>query len=216
MLSRMSERQQETLTVDETFGRLLAQHRRRAGLTQQQLAELVADHGGSLHQTTIARTERGERQPTLGEFLLFAAALNVPPPLLLLPVGDEDVVAVTPRSHVHPHLAYKWLAGRGPLASSDRKAIGVRQWHEAARPLRLHDHHDELADRVRQAQADARRAALADDAEQTTTRQGYADALAALVDHRRVMRREGIQPPALPDEWRDDAAMLDTDEAEEG
>ena len=42
------------------LGSLVSQHRRRLGLTQQQLAEMVG-----VHQTRVSHWERGSRTPTL-------------------------------------------------------------------------------------------------------------------------------------------------------
>ncbi len=70
-------------------GERLKALRKKAGLTQQELAARVAEHGGTMHQTTIMRTEKGTRNVTLNEYVLLTAALNVPPRTL-----QDEIVAL--------------------------------------------------------------------------------------------------------------------------
>lgn len=102
-------------TPRETFQRQLHETRRRAGLTQEALAEKVRDLGGALHATAITRIEKGRRDVSLEEALLLAAALDVSPPSLFVPAGD-----VTMR-----------LASEGKI----RSAVQVAGWARDLNPL---------------------------------------------------------------------------------
>jgi len=190
-------------TVDEAFGGRVKHYREKAGLSQDQLAERIANHGGAIHQTTILRTERGERHATLSEFLLFAAALNVPPPLLLIPLGDERTVAITPKSKIHPHLALKWFVGYEFLADSDRRVAGqLNEWLNNSRPLHLHNRLQEVQDTVHVAWVVLTRAEFVDDeAEIKKARANLVDPLRALSDVLSQLRKEGMEPPRMPTEW---------------
>jgi transcriptional regulator with XRE-family HTH domain len=56
------------------FAANVARIRERRGLTQEQLG-----WAAGIHQTAIARIEKGERKPTLDTIFKLAAGLEVPP-----------------------------------------------------------------------------------------------------------------------------------------
>jgi len=60
------------------FGRALAELRRDAGLSQEELA-----HRSGLHRTYVGGVERGERNPTLTTLLALARGLGLNPSVLL-------------------------------------------------------------------------------------------------------------------------------------
>ena len=62
----------------ENFARLLAQARREAGLSQQEVAERM-----DKPQTFVSRCERGARRMDVIEFFEFAEAIGVDPLHLL-------------------------------------------------------------------------------------------------------------------------------------
>lgn len=62
----------------EQFRANLLRARRRAGLSQEQLAELAA-----LHRTAVGLMERGERIPRIDTLVRLAASLEVEPGELL-------------------------------------------------------------------------------------------------------------------------------------
>jgi transcriptional regulator with XRE-family HTH domain len=69
------------------FGANLAHHRRRAGLTQEDLADLAA-----LHRTAVGQLERGERIPRADTFLKLATSLCIDSSRLL-----DGIVWTPPR-----------------------------------------------------------------------------------------------------------------------
>ena len=203
-------------TVDEQFGKRLQHYRKALGLSQEQLAARVAEHGGAIHQTTIMRTERGERHATLNEFLLFAAALNVPPPLLLIPLGDERLVAITPKSKIHPHLALKWFVGYEFLAASDRRAVGnLNEFLINSRPLRLYNRLQEVQEKAHGAWSRVKRLEYVleegDELQRGELSNARADLVDAFEDLAAVlfqMRKEEIQTPEMPEVWTDEMRKL--------
>jgi hypothetical protein len=141
--------------------------------------------------------------------MLLAAALNVPPPALLLPLGTEDLVEITPRSRIHPHLALEWFAGEIPLVDSERWAVDVEEWAQAAEPIRLHRALREAQDALHAANNRRRHA------EYLGEEQGLRDArqaiVAALHDLGAVLRewsRAGLKAPGMPREWTDQMDAL--------
>jgi transcriptional regulator with XRE-family HTH domain len=60
------------VTASHTFGENLRQARRRAGLTQEELA-----HAAELHPTEISRLERAVRDPRLSTMCRLAAAMDL-------------------------------------------------------------------------------------------------------------------------------------------
>lgn len=69
------------------FGANLAHHRPRAGLTQEDLADLAA-----LHRTAVGQLERGERIPRADTLLKLATSLRIDPARLL-----DGIVWTPPR-----------------------------------------------------------------------------------------------------------------------
>lgn len=94
-----------------TFGKRLAEMRKKRGLTQQQLSELV-----SLHVTHISNYENERSQPTLAAIRKLALALDV--------TADELVFAPSERA---PQLTNKELIKQWEriedLPEEDRNAL---------------------------------------------------------------------------------------------
>jgi transcriptional regulator with XRE-family HTH domain len=62
---------------DVLFGRRLGYMRKEAGLTQQQLADVMRGRGLKMHRSTIGKIEAGERVVSVGEADQFAEALGI-------------------------------------------------------------------------------------------------------------------------------------------
>jgi transcriptional regulator with XRE-family HTH domain len=63
--------------ADAAFGRRLRYLREEAGLTQQQLADVMRETGAKMHRSTIGKIEAGERVMSIGEGAQFADVLGV-------------------------------------------------------------------------------------------------------------------------------------------
>jgi transcriptional regulator with XRE-family HTH domain len=87
--------------------------REKQRLTQQALAERVADLGVPIDRATIARIETGTRGVSLDDALLLAAALNVAPVHLFTPMDDDAPVAVAPKAEAPAHRVRDWVRGQG-------------------------------------------------------------------------------------------------------
>jgi transcriptional regulator with XRE-family HTH domain len=98
----------------ERVGEAVLKFRKDAGLTAQQLAERCRQFGVPIHRTTITKIEKGRSRFDLGELLILAAALGVPPLVLIfpdLPSGKVDVIPGYPGTSFD---AYLWAAGLAP------------------------------------------------------------------------------------------------------
>jgi transcriptional regulator with XRE-family HTH domain len=62
---------------DKLFGRRLRHLREDAGLTQQQLADVMREAGSKMHRSTIGKIEVGERVVSVGEAAQFADVLGI-------------------------------------------------------------------------------------------------------------------------------------------
>jgi transcriptional regulator with XRE-family HTH domain len=63
--------------ADAAFGRRLRYLREEAGLTQQQLADVMREAGIKMHRSTIGKIEAGERVVSIGEAAQFAERLGI-------------------------------------------------------------------------------------------------------------------------------------------
>jgi len=67
----------QNLPVDTRIGRQLRYLREEAGLTQQQLADVMREAGARMHRSTIGKIEAGERVVSIGEAAQFAEVLGI-------------------------------------------------------------------------------------------------------------------------------------------
>ena len=166
--------------------------RGRRGWTAQDLAAAVARRGGKISRATIAKIESGVRVAgvTLDEAVLLAVALEVPLPLLMLPVTDGGGVALTPNTAVYAWRAYEWLLAREPLPGDD-----LQIWRLGALPAWLYSDVREAQKRVQTAQAavaTARYVGGEDSESVRAAREAYVNALRDLHEAVRAMDRAGL------------------------
>lgn len=64
--------------ADDVFARKLREARQAAGVTQQQVADLMTQAGYRFHRSAVAKIELGERPVTIGEAVQFAVILGMP------------------------------------------------------------------------------------------------------------------------------------------
>ncbi|MEU1194960.1 helix-turn-helix transcriptional regulator [Streptomyces sp. NPDC005813] len=96
-----------------SVAREVRRHRQAQGLSAQQLADRCAQIGMPIQRSVLANLESGRRTTvTIAEVLVLAHALNVPPGVLLFPVGYDQSAEVLPDSWIEPFVAVEWLAGR--------------------------------------------------------------------------------------------------------
>ena len=72
------------MDIAQRFAKNLIRYRKRAGITQEELAWRA-----SIHRTQIGLIERGRRSPRLSTLVKLAGALSVPPDRLLEGISWE-------------------------------------------------------------------------------------------------------------------------------
>ncbi len=187
-------------TIGEVLAERVRSFRKAAELRQEDVAERTKVLGHTVSRVTLARIEAGETRSagaSLVEVLVLAAALDVPPALLFLPLGDDEEVEVAPGLVVHPHIALDWVAGDDDL----RSAVpwpSVEAWERNALPIRLFRGLRKRQDAVHTAEA------LGDEARVDRA----LGALSAWVD---AMAAAGMVTPELPKAWQARIADLEAD-----
>lgn len=142
-------------TMRSTVARSVAKYRAAKKLTQEQLAQAMTNLGFDTGRLTVQRIEAAKRDVSLEELIVLAAVLDVPPLLLILPLGDGVWFQVGDDT-LHPEFVRKWFTGQGPFGRTGRnspKSVFVHGdtalWRQNAYPLRAFERLDELTERVR-------------------------------------------------------------------
>lgn len=213
----------------QTIGDVLAERVRRyrqvQGLKQEEVARRTEALGHRLGQATLAKLEAGGTRAagaSLVDVLVLAAALNVPPPLLFLPLGEAEGVELAPGFVVHPHIAFDWVSGDDDVRSVvPWPSVGA--WHNNERPILMFRGLRKRENAVHEAQAalsQERQSRI--DPEQPDARERAKAAVASVLafdgpaeDFRRIdqalialdawreaMRDTGLRPPVLHKEWQ--------------
>lgn len=133
------------------IGKCLANRRAELGrLSARALAERTAQLGFPVSRSTLAKLERGGRDDlTVSELRVLAAALEMPPALLLYPVGTSEQVAPLPSMHTDSWTAYKTLLGELVLVPGGQVPedavlrgpnVGLRRPEPVVDAYQRHDH----------------------------------------------------------------------------
>ena len=111
--------------VNEVFARRLREARASRGWNQERLADEVTRIGHPIGRVTISKIEAGKRGVLIEEAIALAAALDVAPAHLLLPIdaGEGPHAQTSPAASVK--LAPKLKAGQ----------VKARRWFRGELPL---------------------------------------------------------------------------------
>lgn len=129
------------MRVSQIAARRIRQIRKSQGVSQTDLAERLRAIGVPKSKSTLARMESEKksesRVPTLDEVFEFAAALDVSPRALVLPVDDLEVdVTIAPRVVDPAWRVARWLDGE---ALPSRNVEGTPD--DAARAMQTLGYH---------------------------------------------------------------------------
>ncbi|OMB93205.1 hypothetical protein A5732_16780 [Mycobacterium colombiense] len=96
-------------------------------MTAQQLAERCRELQVPIHRTTITKIEGGRGRFDLGELLILAAALDVPPIVLLYPDLPDGDIEIIPDRPATSWTAYLWATGMAPsFLNAGERSNGYR------------------------------------------------------------------------------------------
>lgn len=138
-------------SIDEVLAERVKTYRTEQKLRQEDLAGRTRALGHPVSRLAIVKIESGGTRASnvsLQDWLALAAALDVPPPLLFLPLGDDDTVEVLPGLEEHPQLVLDWFTGDYAPRKFDED-----RWFRNTQPLRLFEGLRERQDAVHNAQA---------------------------------------------------------------
>ena len=213
---RVERYRKSALPTEEELEARAPSRRNRPGLTQDELASRLAKIGHPLGRVAIANIEAAGRAEstnknrtrgsniTLVDVLTLAIALDVPPVLLYVPLGDDEEVLVGEYAF-HPHVMLEWARGEAPPAPlPDNVASRVPAWHRNAAPIATFDDLRRLQNRAHDAEARVRSAE-----DSTAAREEFDRRLRDLDLYLRGLARAGTSTPAMPDEWVVRMAELD-------
>jgi transcriptional regulator with XRE-family HTH domain len=206
-------------SLSDIVGEQVVLHRKRADLTREQLAQKCADLGyPALTVPALANIETGRRDKTgrrrrdvtIEELVVLARALQIPPTLLVLPVGRAESIEALPGITVTTWGAARWFTGDRAFSQDPEE---VEAFERGAAPIalfRAHDRAQRVWDRTVEnlENAEARAAAATNDQDRALHQghaRAYAESLQRLQDSwqsgRRVMRQLGLTPPrTVPEE----------------
>lgn len=112
-------------SLEEWFGRRIAESRARLGLTQSDMPARLKAVGLEMQRPTVVRIERGQRQSIrLEEIYAFAKALGGVSPLSLLFPDDDDAEVELPDGSIQRVGDVRaWFTGSAPPPSADLQAL---------------------------------------------------------------------------------------------
>jgi transcriptional regulator with XRE-family HTH domain len=200
--------------LSDTVAERISILRRRRDLNREQLAERCAKLGyPALTAPALANIETGRRDKagrrrrdvTVDELVVLAAALRVPPLLLMFPIGEAQRVEVLPGRRNTGWDAAKWFIGELPESVAE-----YEEWARSAAALSRHRQHDEwaatwlmLTSHIEDAEVnlrgegdDARRASYQERWDMLTSQRS--DVEDRWREVRLTLRQLGLTPPPLP------------------
>jgi transcriptional regulator with XRE-family HTH domain len=120
--------------ITRSIAEEMRQRRKARGMSAEDLAAACTDLGMPIPRSTLADLENGRRASiSVAEWLAIAAALDVPPVMLLCPVGTAQTAEVLPGAETPAFRAAQWVAGEAPLRHPGRADV-LTDWLPTAGP----------------------------------------------------------------------------------
>ncbi|MFF5230320.1 helix-turn-helix domain-containing protein [Dactylosporangium sp. NPDC000521] len=198
-------------TVTQVLARQLKAWREQRKISANELSRRTAELGFEVPRSVIANIETGRRDSIgVNELLILAAALDIPPILLITPIGVSDSMEILPDVTVSPWLARGWIMGTRPIEFTGSSLV---TWRDSRRSIVLYDIHRLLVQEYLEIQGRIKRVSSRTDGAADygvfrggEDRQSYLQALVrdlarslhSLRTHRMTIESEGFVAPDLP------------------
>ena len=181
----------------QAFARRMKRYRERRGWTQERLAEELKSIGSLVDdRAKVAKIETSVRGVSLDEAIAIAWALALPPPLLFLPLGEDDVEI----EHVtiDAEGARRWVTGQAPAMDSNQYARLPGEWKADMVVWWLHDALHDASEAELRSQAAIRSAEYVGDQQRIEqAKRDHADKLLQLAEALEEIRGHDLLPPAI-------------------
>ena len=183
--------------LTDITGQEIKKYRQLQGLTADELAQRVTKAGLRYTRDQLINLEREKGRRTsvsVGEVLVFAAVLGVPPAFLITPVGGSQTVEYLKGRTADPWNAFRWFHGGdgGGLLDGADSEIFASQDSDVFAMLNAYNNHDAAVVAYALALVEIRDP---DEPQKIVERQ--VDKLAVLIARRDAMRARGWTPPPL-------------------
>lgn len=109
----------EKLTLAQQVGTNVRQLRKDRGLSLAEVSARMTTSGVTLSLNGLSKVELGNRELNFDELVALAAALGVPPLVVLFPLGKQREIALLSGVPVDAWAAAKWFTGEAALPGSD-------------------------------------------------------------------------------------------------
>jgi 8-oxo-dGTP pyrophosphatase MutT (NUDIX family)/transcriptional regulator with XRE-family HTH domain len=177
-------------------------------MSAQQLADRCSQLGMEIPRAVLANLENGRRATvSVAELLVLAEALQVPPLLLVVPLGRQELTEILPNAQTPAFEAARWWRGEGAWIEDPGDGLSAVSDMRKKNPVeRVFEHQDLVARLIatRAATAITRPSATEDGNGWTKTIETHRSNLdnfeKRLRELRNEMRGDGLIPPPLPTE----------------
>ncbi|MGH3257793.1 MAG: helix-turn-helix domain-containing protein [Streptosporangiaceae bacterium] len=174
--------------------------RTERGISAQKLADRCADLGMEIPRAVLANLENGRRPVVqVTELLILAAALEVPPVVLIAPLGSQADIEILPGRTLTTRDAVLWLSGQTHL--SEDPSDNATEWLSVASDktiVPMYEYHDRMLEEL---EAIPTEGPVLTDAEGNVisdSAQWRRETISRLREHRALMRQRGLLLPPLP------------------
>lgn len=104
-------------------------------MTYTEISARLAELGQPIPTLGLTRIEKGERRVDVDEVIALAQVFDVPPIVLMFPIGHDEETELLPGQRLVPWLAAKWFMGKATLGdepkSREAAIIGLFEKHDA-------------------------------------------------------------------------------------
>ncbi|OXM58683.1 transcriptional regulator [Amycolatopsis thailandensis] len=171
-------------------------YRKERKMSAQRLADACEEIGLTVPRSVLTNLENGRRPAlSVAELLVLARALQVPPSLLLFPVGRVDRVEVLPDVIADPWVAMRWFDGQ---EGDSTGIVELFTDHETAvqEVLALKAEEFQYLQRSTEEQDEEKRAVWEQARKRASKSVPFAEGTLRKI--RDDMRERDLQPPHLP------------------